>query len=86
MFYVSYYLDYSYGLLLFQYHYFVTNTIIYYKFTRNPQGVVVTCSTLFCPIVLYIRIATIIKDNAKVNDNFLFRYHSAITTKSEGLS
>ena len=41
---------------------------------------------IFCLFVLHIRIATIIKDNTKFNDNFVFRYHSAITTKSEALS
>ena len=40
----------------------------------------------FCLLVLYIRLATIVKENVKFNDNFLFWYNSAITTKSEALS
>ena len=63
-------------------------SVIYYKFTRNPEGVVVTLIMLniFCLFVLHIRITTIIRENAKFNDIFLFLYHSAITTKSEALS
>ena len=41
---------------------------------------------IFCLFVLHIRIATVIKENAKFNEFFLFRYHSAITTKCEMLS
>ena len=41
---------------------------------------------IFCLFVLHIRVATIIKDDANFNDKFVFRYHSAITTKSEALS
>ena len=41
---------------------------------------------IFYLFVLHIRIATIIWENAKFNDKFLFWYHSAISTKSEELS
>ena len=40
----------------------------------------------FCLFVLHIRIATIIRENAKLNAKFLFWYHSAITIKSEAIS
>ena len=54
----------------------------YYKFTRGCR----VMFNIFCLFVLHIRIAKIIRENAKFNGKFLFRYHSAITSKSEVLS
>ena len=54
-------------------------------FTRNPQGVAMTCSTHFA-YLLHIRIATTVRENTKFNEKFFILYHTAITTKSEALS
>ena len=86
MFYVNYYLAYSYGLWLFKYHYFITNTIIYKQVNKKSKRGCRDMLNIFCLFVLHIRIATIINKNAKFKDKFLFRYHSAISTKSKALS
>ena len=71
MFYASYYLALRYGLS-FSISYFVTNKYYYLlqvhkKSTRDHRDML----NIFCLFVLHIRIATIIKENAKFNE-FVF--------------
>ena len=65
----------------------VTTTLVWILSLPNvinlPQGVWEAGFGLF---ILHIRIATIVRENTKFNDNFLFWYHSGITIKSEALS